>query len=613
METKVEIAEIESRPMMNAAAYCFAKLDNLKPLREQLTVFCRELGLKGTILLSQEGINLFVAGEQVHVEKLLTLLRAVPGLERLEAKFSPSREQPFNRMLVKIKREIIAFGLDDIDPASRPAPRISPIELKAWLDEGRPVTLLDTRNEYEVVLGTFTGAQSLGLRHFRDFPEALKQFAEQTDDRPVVTFCTGGIRCEKAAPYMLRQGFRNVLQLDGGILKYFEECGKEHFSGECFVFDQRVGLSSDLYESGHGVCFVCQSLLTPEELNDPLTVEGVSCPKCYRSPESRSQEALVRRNIRLRQAMSPLPGKHPQDNFRPLKASPRHDGLTLLEMVREIFPQIGEPEWRAHFAAGNLTDQAKQPVAAEKRVRTGDVYCSREPAQCEPDVSADVNIIHEDDAIIVVNKPAPLPVHPCGRFHRNTLSHVLKLVYAPQKPRPAHRIDACTTGLVVFTRTATYARLLQPQFERQEVEKCYLARVHGSPMEDCFECREYLVWDDARRVMSILDDENRTCHTRFRVLHRLQDGQTLLEAKPQTGRTNQIRAHLWNLGLPIVGDATYLPDRQLNRVKVADVDAPPMMLHAWQLSFRHPQTNERVSFEAPPPEWTKSPTPAQIA
>ena len=223
----MNLRPVKSMPTItNISAYRFAPLRDLKSLREKLIAQCRQSGLKGTILLSTEGINLFVAGHHADIDFLLKTLCAVPGLEGLEPKFSESREQPFHRMLVKIKREIIAFGLEGIDPARQPAPKLSPVELKRWLDEGRPVTLLDTRNDYEVKLGTFQDAIDLKIDHFRQLPDAVRKLPEALKHQPIVMFCTGGIRCEKAGPFMQREGFEKIFQLDGGILKYFEECAQ---------------------------------------------------------------------------------------------------------------------------------------------------------------------------------------------------------------------------------------------------------------------------------------------------------------------------------------------------------------------------------------------------
>jgi predicted sulfurtransferase len=155
-------------------------------------------------------------------------------------------------MLVKIKREIVTMGRPEIEPARTPAPRLAPQELKRWLDEGRDLVLLDTRNQFEVDMGTFENTLSLGLKSFTDFPGATSALAQQVGERTVVSFCTGGIRCEKAAPWLISQGLREVYQLDGGILNYFEQCGGAHFRGACFVFDERVALDAGLNQTGAG-------------------------------------------------------------------------------------------------------------------------------------------------------------------------------------------------------------------------------------------------------------------------------------------------------------------------------------------------------------------------
>ncbi|MEO7725462.1 MAG: rhodanese-like domain-containing protein, partial [Chthoniobacterales bacterium] len=259
----------------NIAAYKFASLGDLAALRVELREFCHAAEMRGTVLLSPEGINLCVAAERAACDRLLVRLREIPDLVDLRPKISESDHQPFNRMLVKIKQEIIAFGVAGIDPASHPAPRIAPRQLKQWLDEARSLTLLDARNTYEVKLGTFRGARTLGLDHFREFPTAAAALPSHLKDEPVVTFCTGGIRCEKAAPLLELVGFSNVFQLDGGILNYFAECGGAHYEGDCFVFDKRVALDSALRETRAALCFVCQSPLTITEQEDERYVESV--------------------------------------------------------------------------------------------------------------------------------------------------------------------------------------------------------------------------------------------------------------------------------------------------------------------------------------------------
>lgn len=269
-----------SAEVINLSCYKFAPLEGLEALRLSLQEGAKANGLKGTILLAPEGINFFLAGTREQLAVVLAIIRDVPGLAGIQPKESPSSGQPFKRMLVKIKKEIIAFGVEGVDPARRPAAKISARQLKQWLDEGRPVTLLDTRNDYEIRMGTFKGAVAPRIWNFRDFPSAVERLPAELKTRPVVMFCTGGIRCEKAGPFMAMQGFVDVLQLDGGILKYFEEVGGAHYDGECFVFDERVGVGPDLRETGSVICFNCQMPLTVEDQQRPDYVYEQTCRHC---------------------------------------------------------------------------------------------------------------------------------------------------------------------------------------------------------------------------------------------------------------------------------------------------------------------------------------------
>jgi UPF0176 protein len=237
--------------VLNVSAYLFTSLPDAAALREPLLVRAQALELKGTILLAEEGINLFLAGAPEAVRTLLAELRADPRLAPLQAKESWSGSVPFQRMRVKHKREIIRMNHPAIQPASGRAPALPASTLRRWLDqghddEGRPVVLLDTRNGFEVDYGTFEGALDWRLDRFSDFPEALRAHAQELQGKAVVSFCTGGIRCEKAALVMREEGLDHVWQLEGGILKYFEETGGAHFRGTCFVFDEREALDPAL-------------------------------------------------------------------------------------------------------------------------------------------------------------------------------------------------------------------------------------------------------------------------------------------------------------------------------------------------------------------------------
>jgi len=267
--------------IINLSCYRFTPLDHLEDWKIQLKTRCLQLEIKGAILLAPEGINFFLSGTRLQLLPILQIIRSIPGLAEIQPKESPGSVQPFHRMLVKIKKEIVSFGVPEVDPSRHPSPKISPTQLKHWLDEKRPITLLDVRNEYEIRMGTFQGALNPKISNFRDFPKAVETLDPKLKSQPLVLFCTGGIRCEKAGPLMERQGFKNIFQLDGGILKYFEEMGGDHFQGECFVFDERVGVDSQLQETDSVLCYNCEMPLLASDLAHPLYVYEKSCHHCF--------------------------------------------------------------------------------------------------------------------------------------------------------------------------------------------------------------------------------------------------------------------------------------------------------------------------------------------
>lgn len=238
--------------LTNIAAYHFATIDDPPALAGRIREWAIAGSLLGTVLVAPEGVNIFLAGAAEAIESFLTRLRAVPGLADVQAKYSHSRAQPFGRLKVKVKREIISFRKgEQADPLRGRAPAVAPAELARWIkqgadDAGRPVVLLDTRNREEVDYGTFAGALTLPIDNFTELPEALAPHRAALEESTVVGFCTGGIRCEKAVLWMRAQGMDNALQLDGGILGYFEQMGGFGYEGGCFVFDERVALDPAL-------------------------------------------------------------------------------------------------------------------------------------------------------------------------------------------------------------------------------------------------------------------------------------------------------------------------------------------------------------------------------
>jgi UPF0176 protein len=237
--------------VLNISAYKFVPLPDAAALRESLHARATALALKGTILLAEEGINLFLAGEAGAVRGFVGQLHTDPRFANIAPKESWSASQPFKKMLVKVKGEIIRMNHPAIQPALGRAPAVAPATVKRWLDQGfddngRPVVTLDTRNDFEVDAGTFDGAIDWRITKFTEFPGALSSHLDDLKDKTVVSFCTGGIRCEKAAILMREQGLEHVYQLEGGILKYFEETDGSHYRGDCFVFDERRGVDPQL-------------------------------------------------------------------------------------------------------------------------------------------------------------------------------------------------------------------------------------------------------------------------------------------------------------------------------------------------------------------------------
>lgn len=270
----------DSQQFLNVSAYKFISLDLLPLLQADLLEALRSCGVLGTILLADEGINIALAGTEPAVEQSISWFVRDERFSDITFKRSYSNLLPFSKLKVRIRHEIISFGQAGIDPERQPAPHISAGELKRWLDEGREFTLLDTRNRYEVESGTFERAVTLPIDNFKDFGEAVQKSTEIDRNKPVITFCTGGIRCEKAAPWMLANGFTDVQQIDGGILRYLEEFGAEHWSGDCFVFDDRVEVDPQLTETGAVLCKNCHRAVSLEGQESASFVEAVSCPRC---------------------------------------------------------------------------------------------------------------------------------------------------------------------------------------------------------------------------------------------------------------------------------------------------------------------------------------------
>lgn len=314
------------------------------------------------------------------------------------------------------------------------------------------------------------------------------------------------------------------------------------------------------------------------------------------------ESRLERRAAAVRRVVSPLPGSEPYDSVRRLVIPPQVDGLPLLEAMRRVRPFIEPRQWQISCSQRRVRVDGRA-AEADTRVYAGQQLQHVEPGMTEPAVAAEIRFVHEDQSLLVVDKPAPLPMHPSGRFNRNTLMWILAAAFPAESLRCAHRLDANTTGLVVLTRSRKAASRLQPMFHRGQVAKTYLACVAGRPQWEEFSCCRPIAKRVGPAGLRACADDGMPAETHFRVLRGLPGGRTLLQVTPRTGRTHQIRVHLWDLGMPIVGDPSYLPDLRLNEAQTRSLDSPAMCLHAWRLSFRHPAGDGALDLEAPPPEW----------
>ncbi len=278
------------------ALYQFAHLENTDELRNTLLAHCQQCELLGTLLLASEGINGTVAGRREGIDSLLELLAEDGRFSALEYKESFTETAPFHRMKVKLKQEIVSFGVAGIDPSELTGKRVAAKDWNALISDPE-VLLIDTRNQFETEIGSFKNSISPHTASFREFPEFVDHHLDADKHKKVAMFCTGGIRCEKASAYLVKHGFENVYQLDGGILRYLEEIRAEEslWQGECFVFDSRVAVNEHLEQGVHQLCYACRRPLSPADRTSELYEEGVSCPHCHAHLSDQKRQGLRER------------------------------------------------------------------------------------------------------------------------------------------------------------------------------------------------------------------------------------------------------------------------------------------------------------------------------
>lgn len=282
-----------------ATLYKFVNLPDFAEKQEPLLSFCQEQGVKGTILLAVEGINGTIAGSRQAIDSVLAFLRADSRLADLEHKESYTQTQPFARMKVRLKQEIVTMGLPEVNPNQQVGTYVTPQEWNDLIADPE-VIVIDTRNDYEVKIGTFHKAQNPQTNSFREFPEYVSKNLDPNQHKKVALFCTGGIRCEKATSFMLSQGFQEVYHLKGGILKYLEEVPAEQslWQGECFVFDERIAVGHGLEKGSHELCFCCGHPISAADKASPKYEEGISCAYCF---DSLTEEKRMRQQEKWKQ------------------------------------------------------------------------------------------------------------------------------------------------------------------------------------------------------------------------------------------------------------------------------------------------------------------------
>ena len=283
------------------ALYHFTRFDDHKALQKPLQDFCKSEGITGSLLLAQEGINGTVAGPSAaSIDRLIAYIRALPGCDDFEYKLSTAQEQPFLRMKVKLKKEIVTMGQPNVDPKARVGNYCTPEEWNALISSD-DVAVIDTRNDYEVAIGTFQGAVDPQTETFRDFPQWWQENKARFHNKKIAMFCTGGIRCEKSTNYLLGEGVEDVYHLKGGILKYLEEMPKEKslWKGDCFVFDQRVSIGHGLEEGPHELCHACRRPILPEDKQRAEFENGVSCHQCIDEHDEDRKERFRERQKQI--------------------------------------------------------------------------------------------------------------------------------------------------------------------------------------------------------------------------------------------------------------------------------------------------------------------------
>ena len=293
---------LKKNQILVAALYKFVEINDLLSLQDNLYNICEENNIMGTILIADEGINGTISGKHNEIKETISSLTSDDRFSNIEIKYSSTDKQPFHRMKVRLKKEIVTIGLPEINPNKKVGKYVKPEDWNKLISDPN-VVVIDTRNKYETKIGSFQNALDPETSSFREFPDWVKKFknSEDNTNKKIAMFCTGGIRCEKASSLMKEEGFKDVYHLQGGILKYLETVDKENslWDGECFVFDQRVCLTDELEVGSYKMCFACRMPITEEEMQNEKYIEGISCIYCYDKTTEEKKERFGSRQKQI--------------------------------------------------------------------------------------------------------------------------------------------------------------------------------------------------------------------------------------------------------------------------------------------------------------------------
>jgi UPF0176 protein len=558
--------------LVHSAFYQFVRVDHPETLASWIRSICQ--GINGSILIATEGLNGTIAGSSNAIEQFENQLKCHALFSKLTFKHSACTTAPFGLLRIHVKPEIVQMGVSDIDAVNHQPNAVSP---KQWAEliGQEHIILLDNRNRFEFNLGHFKGAINPDVSHFKNFPDYVKTNLPEwkAAGKTIAMYCTGGIRCDKTSAWLSEQGVDSIV-LNGGILNFFEQQPESRlFEGECFVFDNRVALNNRL----------TQTQTTAEQVyaNEPDAAWRIA----------RAQTLL---------AAATIPSLNPSNRSHRSKVTTTEgEHATMLDFFVDRFDHVKKEYWQRRFMAGEITDQNGHSLEAKTRFRLGQTLHYNRAILNERRIPFEAGVIYEDELIVVADKPQFLSVAPSGNQVSETLLMRLREQLNCPTLSPAHRIDRDTAGLVLFTKQKMHRGLYQNLFRDRFIHKIYWAvaayrkdvllpvQIHnrlGRSAQHFMQAASTAGIPNAQTLIELIE-------------HNQQWGLYCLT--PTTGQRHQLRAHMSELGLPLLNDEIY----PVIKPEVADTDEAwlsryqrPLQLLAKHLRFSDPYTQQWRDF-----------------